>query len=67
LVGPPCSLTDAELKNAGADMGAVTPGIIAAAVARPPESWGITAAERVAVAQFLDRRKAQISAVIAAL
>ena len=36
------------------------PGRIASAVAAPPDDWGISTDERIALCVFLDRRRAEL-------
>ncbi len=59
-------LLDAEVRPAADLLRAVRPQHIAAAVAQPPDDWGVTLQERVAIADYLERRQNQLSAVLPA-
>ena len=52
-----CGLTTAELDAAKPPFAAVTDETIAAAVAAPPDDWGLAWEERLAVAEFLASRR----------
>ncbi len=53
-------LTRDELRAAASILAQAPDSIIATAVAAPPEAWGITMEERVALAVFLDQRREQL-------
>jgi hypothetical protein len=57
-----CNLTAAELSTACEGLSAITPEQIAAAVAAPPDEWGVSLDERIAVAEYLHRRQDQMTA-----
>jgi hypothetical protein len=52
-----CGLTSDELERARPPFRKVTDVLIAAAVAAPPDSWGLSQAEREAVAEFIASRR----------
>jgi hypothetical protein len=52
-----CTLTDQELDDAKEKLAVVDDDAIAGAVASPPEDWGITQDERLAVAEYLAIRR----------
>lgn len=53
----PCGLTTEELRPAAERLIAIGPEEIATAVALPPDEWDISLEDRIALAQFLTRRK----------
>lgn len=61
-----CHLTAGELSAAAQQLSRVTPTIIASAVASPPDDWGVSMDERVALAVYLDKRREQLLATIGA-
>lgn len=52
-----CGLTDDELNASRTRIGPVSDELISSAVAAPPDDWGITPEERVAVAEYLALRR----------
>ena len=56
-----CRLTPDELRAARHDLLNVTFDQLATAVASPPEDWSLTMADRVVLAEFLRRRRAQVA------
>ena len=61
------NLTKSELTEAAKPLQAVTPAVIAEAVARPPDSWKISMEERLEMVRYLFRRKGELMASMAAL
>jgi hypothetical protein len=53
----PFGLTPEDRAEALGKLGALTPASLAEVVARPPDSWGVTMQDRVALAEFLWERK----------
>jgi len=52
-----CQLTETELAQGAAGLSKANDEAIATAVAIPPDEWGVSMAHRVALAQFLSRRR----------
>ncbi|MCH8002863.1 MAG: hypothetical protein IIA34_14560, partial [Proteobacteria bacterium] len=50
-----------ELGRAYAPLGDLTPEMLAAALAAPPQDWGVTLDERVVLAEYLERRRAELA------
>ena len=59
-----CKLSSDELRATLERVRDVRPEVLANAVARPPDEWGISPAERLAVAKYLAARQATLSALI---
>lgn len=57
-----CSLKTPDFRGACVHLRGIDDAVIARAVAQPPDSWGIQMPERVALAQYLARRRAQLLA-----
>lgn len=58
-----CGLTDADIQAAANALRSLSPEEIVTAVAAPPDEWGVSTDERVALAEFLiDRRAALLKA-----
>lgn len=55
-----CSLSNTELASAVGALGSISDAQIASAVASPPDEWGLTEPERVALASYLRSRRDQI-------
>jgi hypothetical protein len=55
-----CGFADRELIEACEPLLSITPEHIAAAVAMPPDSWGVGTNERVALAKYIDRRRLEL-------
>ncbi len=55
-----CALTDVELRTACLELEGVDGRIIAAAIAAPLDDWGISANERIVVAEYLFRRRSEL-------
>lgn len=53
-------VVDVDRVDALEQLQRVTPADIAAVVASPPDEWGVTMAERVALADFVHRRQRQV-------
>lgn len=62
-----CALTKHELSPAVAALNAITAEQIAEAVGKPPSTWGVDLSERIELARYLWRRRAEISAAFNAL
>ena len=62
-IGPACNLTAEERDEALRELTTFASPEIACAVALPPDSWGITMAERLALVEFLVRRRDQLLAL----
>lgn len=60
----PCNLTAQELRPAWDALGTITDTDIAAAVGTPPDAWGVTVEERVEIADYLARRRADLLAAL---
>ena len=58
----PVGLTDPDRVPALARLAAVTEAAIAGVVARPPDAWGVTSSERLALAEFLLARRTALLA-----
>lgn len=52
-----CQLIRDEINQVGVQLGAVTHDDVASAVSAPPDEWGITLDERVAMARYLWKRR----------
>ena len=59
-----CKLVAADLAPIKARLSTVTADLIAEIVAGPPDEWGITLAERVALGQYLDSRRVEMLSAI---
>jgi hypothetical protein len=55
-------LVEAELRQPASLLRGLQPAEIAGAVALPPDAWGVTLQERVAIADYLERRRMQLGA-----
>ncbi|WP_016952372.1 hypothetical protein [Anabaena sp. PCC 7108] len=55
-----CGLTKDEIKTALFTLEQVTEEKIIQAVARPPDEWGITMDERIAIVEFLIKRQYEL-------
>jgi hypothetical protein len=60
----PCSLTQLELGAAAQLLAAITDREIAGAVAGPLDDWEITQTERIALAEYLIKRKGELVALL---
>lgn len=60
-----CQFTSEELRDACAPLLSVTTEQIAEAVAAPPDDWGVSMNERIALAEYLERRRAELVAAYA--
>jgi hypothetical protein len=61
-----CALTQEEVHTAIAALRGVTNAIIAGAVARPLDSWGLTMDDRIALASYLEKRRDELLAQLPA-
>lgn len=61
-----CNFSPAEIRIACEALASLRPEDIAAAVAAPPDSWGILPAERVALAWYLGRRRDRLLTALCA-
>jgi hypothetical protein len=62
LIVTGCTLTADELQPELARVAAVEPAVVAGAVAMPPDAWGVTLADRIALAKYLESRQADLAA-----
>lgn len=60
----PCVFNPGELRAARTALDNVSEQMIARAVMRPPEGWGLTKDERIAMAEFLSVRRGQLLAAL---
>ena len=61
LIVTGCTLTADELRPELDRVAAVVPAVIAGAVAMPPDEWGVTRADRLALAKYLIGRQADLT------
>jgi hypothetical protein len=59
-----CHATEGEIHAAINELSAVDDAALTRIVAVPPDEWGLTMEDRVAVLQFLIRRRGELVAIL---